>query len=302
MAGLGSLGSVLTTHFYQSGHDVRLLLKNERQLNTYHHTGLIVNNGVSTLCCHPPAINIEHVNNPIHYLVCCVKAYDILSLLTHLKPQLNKQSIVILIHNGLGVLDEIKTQLPELRLIAGVCTLGAYFEKPFTVKAFMDGFVYLGGIAGHFSDNDIKDICTTFQDATLPVQWEENIEEKMWEKFALNCSVNLLTALLSCKNGDLLKESEPLQKITHEIAQVMSAYGHPLSSNDLFIKISELLNRVGDNYSSMYIDVQKNRPTELAYLNEQLIKLAQEKKIPTPFNHALVSEFNTRFPLLSGSP
>ena len=113
----------------------------------------------------------------------------------------------------------------------------------------------------------------------------------MWEKFSLNCSVNILTALLNCKNGDLLTHVELLKKMTHEVAEVISAYDVAISANNLFIKVTNLLHRVADNYSSMYKDVQNNRPTELHYLNEHLIKLAHQKNIPTPFNLQLLNQF-----------
>ncbi len=298
IAGIGAMGGLLANRFTYAGHKVNLLLKSEAQLLTYQQSKLTVMTENSEFSCHPPAIDIEHLNNTcIHYLICCVKAYDVTKLLLRLAPHLNEKSIIILIHNGLGVIDEIKAQLPKLRIISGSSTIGAYLESPFTIRAFLDGNLYLGDSVGQFKGEQIETIRTTFQAAKLPFQWEEDIGTMLWEKFALNCSVNILTALLTCKNGDLLHHIDLLRQITHEIAQVVNAFDHSMSTEQLFLKVTRLLQSVGNNYSSMYKDVRNNRKTELRYLNEHLIALAQQKKIATPFNIELLKQFYAKYPV-----
>lgn len=295
IAGIGALGSLIAGSFCHAGHAVNLLLKHENQLTTYRQSTLTVIDDTKTFTCHPPATVIDRLGNePIHYLICCVKAYEITKLLMHLNNHLSEQSIIILVHNGMGVLAEIKAQLPRLRIVTGISTIGGYLEEPFTVRAFLDGKFHFGSAIGAFSPNEIKTICTLFQKAALPYQWENNINHFMWEKFSLNCSVNILTALFNCKNGDLLTHVESLKMMTQEVAQVIRAYGVALSANDLYLKVTHLLHRVANNYSSMYKDVKNNRPTELRYLNEHLIELAQRKNIATPFNKQLLNQFYTR--------
>ncbi len=299
IAGIGALGSVLAGHIEHSGHAVQLVLKNEHQLCAYQQAKLTVLSDDNPLTCHPPACHIDELNHtPIHYLLSCVKAHDITTLLMRLQCYLTEKSIIVLIHNGLGVIEEIKTQWPHLRLIAGVSTVGAYLEKPFVVRAFLEGAFYLGGVHGEFSKDEIKTLCMTFKDAKLPALWEDNIYPMMWEKFALNCSINILTALFRCKNGDLLLDVEPLKKLTAEVAEVVTAYGMNMTASHLFLKVTQLLQRVAGNYSSMYGDVQMNKPTELPYLNEHLIKLAKQKNIATPFNLELLTQFYRKCPRL----
>lgn len=292
IAGIGALGGLLVGSFCQRGQAVHLLLKNDEQLAHYQHSKLTVISDKDVFTYNPPAIDIDNLHNEsIDYLLCCVKAYDITTLLIRLKHHLSAKSIVILIHNGLGVIDEINAQLPQLRIISGICTIGAYCEKPFTVRAFLDGNIHLGRVSGQFTQQEIKMICSVFQSAPPSFQWEEDISRIMWEKFAINCSVNILTVLLNCKNGALLTHVELLEKMTLEVAEVISAYGVLMSAANLLLQVTHLLNKVADNYSSMYKDVQNNRPTELPYLNEHLIKLAQQKNIATPLNIELLNQF-----------
>lgn len=294
IAGIGAIGTLVAGCFHRGTHSVNLILKDSQQMAVYQHNPLTVVTDQTTYTAHPQAINLQQLGHePIQRLICCVKAYDILPLLLRLKPNLHKNSIIILIHNGLGVLDEIKAKLPELRIIFGLSTLGTYLEKPFSVRACMDGDIYLGNVLGEFSVDEINSICGAFQKANLPFTWAENINHKVWEKFAINCSINLLTVLHACKNGDLRLYDEELKILTGEIAEVLSAYDVPITNDELFKRVTYTIGITASNYSSTYQDVKNNRPTELRYLNEYLVKLAQEKNIAVPFNNKLLKQFYT---------
>jgi len=299
IAGIGAMGTLLAGRLCQANHNVTLILKNQQQCANYQDSPLTLTVNHDTHASQPKAIAIQDIGNePIQVLVCCVKAYDVMPLLMRLKSNLNERSIVILMHNGLGVLDEIQTQLPELRIIFGVSTLGAYLEKPFAVQAFLEGKIYLGSLAGKFTLNEIHAICKNFQDAGLPYIWEELIPNRMWEKFAINCCINLLTALYGCKNGDLLLHEQALTQIATEVAQVVSLYGFPVTATELLEHVTQVINMTANNYSSMYKDVQNKKPTELHYLNEYLVKLAQQKKTDIPFNAELINQFYHQFSCL----
>ncbi len=294
IAGIGAIGTLLATSFGQRANAVNIILKNNHQLAVYEQHQLSVIAEKTTYTAYPRAINLEQIDEPIHCLLCCVKAYDAAQLIMRLKPNLHKNSIIILMHNGLGVLDELKHQLPQLRIIFGVNTIGAYLEKPFSVRAFLDGAIHLGQVSGEFTTDEITMICGAFQTANLPCNWEEDIHSKIWEKFAVNCSINLLTVLHTCKNGELRHHSDELKTMTQEIAHVLNAYNMPVTPDALFNIVMHIITITANNYSSMYQDAQKKKQTELRYLNEYLVKLAQQKNIAVPFNTGILNQFYTR--------
>ncbi len=292
IAGVGAIGSLLACRLTQENSAINLILKNETQLTTYQQSGLTINYENHNYSCHPKANTIDNLGEtPINYLIACVKAYDILNLLIDLKANLNEHSIIILLNNGLGVLDEIKIKFSHLRIISGICTMGAYLEKPFTVKAFLNGKFHLGSINDAFTHNELEFFYKSFKKANLPIQWEEDIKTIIWEKFALNCSINILTVIFSCKNGELLDHGDLLKDLTAEIAAVIRAYGINIEASTLLKKVISLLKNVGENYSSMYCDVKSNKTTEISHLNEYLIKLAEEKNMPTKLNSKLLKQF-----------
>lgn len=297
IAGLGAMGTLFATHWCRGGEAVHLLLKDDEQLARYQQSQLTINSEQFNFNCHPPATAIKSEDGmPIDYLLCCTKAYDIVPLLRSLKARISPNTIIILIHNGVGVLDELREQLPQLRIISGITTLGAYAEQAYTINGFLGGSLYLGETRGRFSVSEVQLITHAFKKAALTCQWLDNIYPLIWEKFAINCSINLLTALFSCKNGSLLKHEDLLKQVLAEVVAVFNADNIQCSLDDLSLKVTATLQNTAGNYSSMCQDIRKQRRTELHYLNAYLVRRAQQLSIDTPVNSSLLNDFFTRFP------
>lgn len=295
IVGIGALGGALAGYFSMSEQSIHLILKTTEQLALYQRTALKVND----IACHPQAIDIEHLDKqPIHYLICTVKAYDITALLLRLKQQVTNNSIIILIHNGLGVLDEIIQKCSHLRIISGVSTIGAYLDQPFSVRAFLTGKIYLGAVLGKFTPEEINTICMAFEKTSLPFEWDDLIRYRMLEKFAVNCCINLLTALFNCKNGGLIQHDVILKSLAHEVATVLGQYGLQITTMELLAKVRAIIESTANNYSSMRQDVLHHKPTELPYLNEHLVKLARLKNINTPVTNQLLRTFKQHYALI----
>jgi 2-dehydropantoate 2-reductase len=185
------------------------------------------------------------------------------------------------------VLDEIKAQLPHLRIIVGISTVGAYINEQFIIHSNLCGDLCLGHMIGVLTALELKQIRTKFIFCNIPIKWiknTKNIELIVWTKFAINCCINILTIEYKCNNGKLLEHNTALLIIIAEVIAVLHAYDIKLDSNYLYRQLIKILYNTFDNYNSMYQDFIQRKSTEIAYLNGYLIKLAQQKNIAVPFN------------------
>ena len=296
VAGIGAIGSIIAANLCRGLQPVKLLLKNEEQLEIYRKSQLSITTDSFSYEDHPLACLASTVSQPIRYLICCTKAYDVLPFLKSVSSFLSKKSIIILIHNGIGVIEEVNAEFPYLRIISGITSIGGYLEKPYSVRAFLNSPLYLGETIGHYSSEEISYIKNAFNNSFLELEWTNCIDTLIWNKFAVNCSINILTALFLCKNGLLLQHSELLTQLTQEISIVLQALKVNISSGDLLKNVINAIQNTADNYSSMYKDVMRGRSTEIHYLNCRLIELAQEKNLPTSVNCSLVEQFYNLFP------
>jgi 2-dehydropantoate 2-reductase len=292
IAGVGSIGGLIAGQFCKHAVPTALILKNKKQLLDYQKSQLTLIHPKERFTCSPPAYEIPQIPGKIKYLIICVKAYDVMRVLDSLKNNLTEESLVILIHNGLGIHENIKESYPHLKIILGISTLSAYLEYPFTINCFMDGKIHLGVLNGEFTKNEINSVRSIFRKARIHFLWRENIAKEAWKKFAINCSVNILTVLFSCKNGELLKHKTLLKELSTEISLILKACEVKISAEILFKEIVRLLVFSSDSYSSMYQDVKNAKNTELEYLNIHLVKLAKQKNIRADLNIKLIEQFN----------
>lgn len=297
IAGIGAVGTIIATNFCRANLPVQLILKNEKQLAEYQQSQLTITTDTYNYTCHPQATSASSLHEPIDRLICCTKAYHVSPLLDSLQANLTEESIIILLHNGVGVLDEVRTKWPHLRIISGITTLGGYLEKPYAVQAFLKGSVSLGSTVGNFSKEDIRIVEAAFIQSGLTCVWAEDIQELIWDKFAINCSINILTAVFNCKNGELIKHTKLVQQLTKEIALVLSSYNVPMDAALLFERACKVIENTAQNYSSTFQDVKFKRLTEMDYLNGRLMLLAKQKEIEIPLTEKLLAVFYTRFPI-----
>ncbi|WP_158617434.1 ketopantoate reductase family protein [Legionella sp. km772] len=296
IAGIGAVGSIIAASFCRGEQSVRLLLKNQQQLDSYQQSKLMMISEQFSYQCHPDAYLHSSVCEPINYLICCTKAYDVLPLVKSLAHALDEESIVLLIHNGMGVIEEVSKELPHLRIISGITYIGGYVEKPYLVRAFLNNRFYLGASVGQFTPAEITLVEHAFRASSLACEWTDSIGNLIWNKFAINCSINLLTVLFNCKNGLLIQHEKLLKQLSQEISSVLQAYGQIISADELFETIKTTIKNTAENYSSMYKDINNKRLTEIHYLNERLVELAEQKNIPAPLTSQLLTQFYTLFP------
>ena len=294
IAGIGAIGGVIAGQFSRHNCPITLLLKNEDQLIEYRNSGLTVISPEESFNYSPNAININDVKGKITFLMICVKAYDIINTLEKLKNNLDKNSVIVLIYNGMGTLDEIKQIYPDLRILSCVSYIGAYSDPQFTVKCYIGGKLYLGPSIGTFTHDEIQFIRKMFKSAKISFSWKKDMSFDIWKKFSVNCSINILAVLFNCKYGELLNHLDLLQKLTQEFSLVLKAYNVPISEKVLLKKVLKFLNLISESYSSTLQDVRRSKNTELPYFNGYLVKLAQEKNIPVDLNLKLLKILEER--------
>jgi 2-dehydropantoate 2-reductase len=49
------------------------------------------------------------------------------------------------------------------------------------------------------------------------------------------------------------------------------------------------LDNAGHHRTSMHVDIEKNNPTEIDFINDKIVKYGKLKGIPTPINSTIVS-------------
>ncbi len=240
------------------------------------------------------AVQVNSVPNPeaITALMVTLKAHQTLEALHSMANILPRYRAIVLMQNGMGVLEQIRHEYSGLPLLVGITNQGAYRLGKLHIVQAGRGETWLGCPRDQPVQIGPEAVADLLQISPGPVQWDSDILSRQWIKLAVNCVINGLTVIENCRNGQLA-QSVYRARITRLCAEIDAVLSHYVKTHKKFSLRREVLRvaeSTSENYSSMLQDVQNGRTTEVDYLNGYLCRQAAVANIPVPENNTLFAE------------
>lgn len=196
-----------------------------------------------------------------------VKAYQVEALLQELsQAPLPEGSSLIISYNGM--LDNESMIMPE-RALHWVTTHGAYRHENEVVHAGM-GESWLGWAqVERASSSRPAEVFSALNNALPLLNWSPAINQRRWQKLAVNCLINAFTVIHNCRNGELLQHHLQHDQlvVAEEICWLAQHRGVQLIPEKLVEQAHQVVKNTANNFSSMLMDVRQRRQTEIDYLN-----------------------------------
>ncbi len=288
--GAGAIGCLFASKLQQAGSEVTLIVRGNTSRDSACDSRTTVNitSGDHITTTEFP-VSLPTDTSKITHLLLTTKAYDARSALASVAHRLDEHSTILLMTNGMGVCEEVQSDHPQLNFYCGTTTEGAYRQSASHIVHAGNGITKIGG-------EDCAQPPPWFIDwsgLSIACAWDGDINRALWEKMAVNCAINPLTALFRCANGELLSRPEIAQQlgiVCEEIVAVSAAAGQSLPTNGLYQLVEEVIAKTAANRSSMLQDVLAGRPTEIDYISGYLVRRAKELKLAAPLNARLLTE------------
>lgn len=275
--GCGALGQLWLTALCKQGHEVQGWLRIPQpycSVNLVEEDGTIFN---ESLTANDPDFLARS-----DLLLVTLKAWQVSDAVKGLVASLSPATPVLLLHNGMGTVEELKS-LPN-PLLMGTTTHAARRDGNVIIHV-ASGITHIG--PARVQDGEFSYLADTLQIALPDVAWHNTIRPALWRKLAVNCVINPLTALRDCKNGDLRDVPEEIEKIAREVAAVIEREGHHISADELIAYVHQVIESTAENISSMLQDVRAMRHTECDYITGYLLRRARAHGIAVPENARL---------------
>ena len=226
----------------------------------------------------------------IQALLVTTKANHAVSAVQSLAHALQPGAPLVLLHNGMGVREELAASHPALNLHAGTTTEGAYRDGEMLVHAGRGETVI--GRQGQPS----PDWFQPFAESGERFLWDANIDDMLWRKLLINCAINPLTALHRCLNGALLDNPAlraEVELLCEELAAVSAARGNDRGATCALDWALSVIQVTAGNQSSMLQDVVRGRETEIEYITGYLVREAHRLAVPCPRNERLLAQLRS---------
>ncbi|MFG1497478.1 2-dehydropantoate 2-reductase [Saccharospirillum sp. HFRX-1] len=215
-------------------------------------------------------------------LVCC-KANQVSDAVTPLLGRF-AHATWLLTCNGLGAQQWLANQLPG-QVLWGSTTEGARPLGDGRVQRSGSGQTLIGPAAARsLSDRSFSIGQSLITPAgPMPISWHDDLLPTLWMKLAINAVINPITAWHGLTNGELLAPTwrAEIEALCAEISAVAMA-GQQQLPDDLVERVLSVARQTSANHSSMRVDVDAGRATEIDFINGYLVRQGYEAGLKTP--------------------
>lgn len=294
LVGPGALGcllsSVITKGLAVTGDRLSLFDHNAERAEYLNSQGIVYQRGDIGTTIPVTATSDPQGLGPVDVILLCVKSYDVAASLALCQPLLTKTTLVIFLQNGISHLS-MQNLLGDASAAFATTTEGANLQGRGHVRHAGSGVTYLGCL--ETPDARIALLLertrALLAAGALTVHCTDDILTRIWAKLFINVGINALTAILACKNGELLTlpgANERMQRAVDETLRVARAEGIKVM-DDPHRATQIVCSKTAENVSSMLQDVRNRRRTEIAAINGAVSAKGLIHGISTPENDLL---------------
>jgi 2-dehydropantoate 2-reductase len=279
--GAGAIGSLIGGLLSASGEDVTLV-------GRYAHVRAIKKKGLRISGLTEKVVKVDARLRPFpaDLVLLTVKSYDTEDAIKMVP--LRENTVVVSIQNGYGNLEQI-SKYAKGRAIGGITSHASLFLSPGHVKHTGYGDTVIGEQDGRITER-VKKIKKIFSEAGIPTKVTRDIRREIWKKLIVNCGINAITALASCKNGEILSRKELREimilavKEATEVAKIETEI-----KENMLRKTIDVIRKTAENESSMLQDLKRGRRTEIDAINGAIVRIAEREGMEAPLNKVLYS-------------
>ena len=298
--GLGAVGSMI------GGFLTDTLKKDVLLIGKPYQVDIIQKKGIEIAGLNKKIKNIQVTSDfseikNLDVIFLCVKSQDTETVANQMKKYLKKTALIVSLQNGVRNRETIH-KITGKTVLAGVVLFNAVYQEPGKVNLTIKGGILLennGEIAERISN--------VLNRAGIKTILVDNINGFLWSKLILNLQI-AVTAL----TGQTIKESITNEDSRNIIIETMregiktvEKSGMHLEKlpgadpkktikrleryNSLTLKIGSIFIGVKkDARNSMWQSLSRRRPTEIDYINGEIVNLAKKNNLKAPINMKLV--------------
>ena len=275
--GCGALGQIWLSALHRQGHEVQGWLRSRHPGTAVHVTA-----PDGEMHRHWFPANNRALLAGCELLLVTLKAAQISSAVMQIQPLLPQQCVIVLMHNGMGVMDELPS-LPQTVLRA-ITTHSSWRDQGRVIHV-ASGVTHIGPVTRN--DSHHSALADLLHESLPEVAWHNDMRSACWNKLAINCVINPLSIKYDCTNGELLQYRREIAALCEEIAAVMNREGLHADARQLERNVTHVIQNSAANYSSMLQDIRAGRRTEIQYITGYLLRKALGYGMALPVNHEL---------------
>lgn len=297
IVGSGGVGGYFGGRLAKAGNDVTFVARGEHY-KAIKEKGLAVKSVVGDFEIKPAQVieSISEIIDP-NLVLFAVKTYDTDGAAKELASVVSGETIVITFQNGVDNDNQIKKYVKNALVYPGA----AYVISTKTGSGLIEQTGGLRKIV--FGDREslgnpkLREIEKLMKDAGIDATVSDDIARDLWKKFVFITAFSGMTAVCRSSIGKVLGDSLTkglYKRCVKEAISVAKAMKVGLADDALETIMSISRNTAPGSKSSLLVDVENKRRTEIETLNGTITKLAKKYGIDAPVNEVIYGAIKLR--------
>ncbi|MFV9483265.1 ketopantoate reductase family protein [Christiangramia sp. ASW11-125] len=285
--GAGGVGGYFGARLAESGNKVSFIARGEH-LRAIKKSGLQLESINGDITVHPELVtsDINEVETP-DLILLGVKSWQLPEVASELKKIISRDTIVLPLQNGADNYEKLTEILPKNNVLAGLCFIVSYIEKPGKIKhaSFEPRIVF--GEADNSRSERISIISTLFLEAKINFLNPENIQLEIWKKFLFICTISGIGGLTRVSIDKIRNSAyllDLMKQTSGEIRSVANAKDIPLNDEHIEKAFQIIENQPQGTTASTQRDIMEGKPSEIENFNGYIVTEGERLGINTPVN------------------
>lgn len=299
--GAGAIGSFYGALLKRAGCEVSVVLRSDCEVVS--QSGFHINSTLGDLSWRPDHVYRDG-DTPVaapDYILLCVKVLPGVDRAALVRPWMGKQTVLVLIENGLDIERELLDAYPDRPLVSCLAFIAVSRVGAGQVNHQAYGQLVMGSFPNGF-DEHCQRVSALFKKAGIQVDASEAIVGERWRKCVWNAAFNPLSVLangadtltmLDAPGGESL-----IRALMEEVIAVARADGYELPDTIIEKNIPGT-RAMGAYKNSMALDYLNQRPIELDAILGNVVTIANRLQVPVPRLETILAALKMRQPSAS---
>lgn len=294
MGGVGGYfgGKIALKYAGSAGHSVAFVARGAH-LEAIRRDGLTLNAVEGDFIVNPDLATDDPAGvGPCDLVLLCVKEYALEEAAAGLAPLLHQKTIVLPLLNGVNIAERLRSLLPRGVVLSGCVYIASFIEAPGVVRQAGGSCQLLFGPDDGQAES-YRPLESLLKEAGIKAELSAAIAVPLWAKYLFVSPMAAVTTLTGLCFGDVMADQKGrgmVLGLMAEIERLATAKGIPLPADSVARGIATVERFPHATRSSMQLDNQRGRRTEMELFIGYAVRTGRTLGIPVPLHEEIYAK------------
>ena len=283
--GAGAMGQLFGAHLVANGHNVIMIDVSAETCGFINQHGIQINMGTHEVYGAPRAALAHQVDHEPDLIMVMTKGPHTHEALASIPHLISEHTVGLSLQNGLGNETVLAEFFGQDNVVVGMTDFPSDRQENGEILSEPTGQVVVGEISPG-GQRTARNVARVLDSAGLNSSYSDEIQVPIWEKVIFNAVYNTVSGATGLTVGGVFDEPEAsllAYAVLEESLDVARCEEVAIDESRLRANIMNAHANHADHKTSMLVDLEAGRETEIESIGGAIEKVGQQNDIATPY-------------------